>query len=174
MIEHWQSIAGFPGYEVSSQGRVKSFRKANHGIILCPIWTDRSYFVVNLYRDSQRFQRSIHRLVLETFRGPPALGQEARHLNGDPTDITLNNLAWGTPVENGADKRLHGSVRGEKHPRAKLTEQDVVILRRMRRLYPIAIWAWTFGVHRSTINKVLARETWHNGTTQTVEIRASS
>ena len=34
----------------------------------------------------------VHRLVLLTFVGKPTEGQEARHVNGVPTDNRLENL----------------------------------------------------------------------------------
>lgn len=41
--------------------------------------------------------RSLPRLVLETFLGPSEAGQQPLHLNGDPSDNRLENLAWVIP-----------------------------------------------------------------------------
>ena len=53
--------------------------------------------------------RLVHRLVLEAFVGPRPEGMVARHLNGDPGDNRLENLAWGTQSENNYDKVRHGT-----------------------------------------------------------------
>jgi hypothetical protein len=51
----------------------------------------------------------------------------ARHLNGNPQDNRLLNLAWGTASEN-RDQRLHGTLlQGEKIWTAKLTKWNVLI-----------------------------------------------
>lgn len=48
----------------------------------------------------------VHQLVAEVFIGPCPDGQEVRHLNGDPADNRVENLAYGTRSEN-----LRDSVR---------------------------------------------------------------
>lgn len=77
----------------------------------------------------------VHRLVLEAFVGPCPAGMVGCHNNGDHTDNRLENLRWDTPSANNLDRIAHtladprrntgGIVAGEKHHRAKLTE-DVV------------------------------------------------
>lgn len=53
--------------------------------------------------------RAVHVLVLEAFRGPrPGPDYEGRHLDGDPGNSALVNLAWGTRQENWGDRRRHG------------------------------------------------------------------
>ena len=77
----------------------------------------------------------VHRLVLLTFVGPPGEGQECRHLDGNPGNDCLANLAWGTSKENGQDRIRHGTQfhpSGEKQWCHKLTECDVRAMRRLR------------------------------------------
>jgi hypothetical protein len=50
----------------------------------------------------------VHRLVLETWRGPCPPGREARHLDGDASNNRLTNLRWGTHAENTWDVIRHG------------------------------------------------------------------
>jgi hypothetical protein len=107
---------------------------------------------------------TVHRLVATAFLGPRPAGLEVRHLNGDPTDCRLANLAYGTPAENGQDRVRHGTVArfpGAAHGRAKLTEANVREIRRRHvagespgRL------AAVFGVGRTTIRHIICRETW--------------
>jgi hypothetical protein len=70
---------------------------------------------------------------LEAFVGPCPSGQEAAHLDGDPANNRLDNLAWKTPVENMGDQEKHQTLNwGERHGGAKLTEADVIAIRQLR------------------------------------------
>lgn len=69
-------------------------------------------------RTDSRFKVGIHQLILETFVGPAPHGMECRHLNGNPADNRLQNLAWGTRRENVADSIKHGTFRGSNRRRA--------------------------------------------------------
>lgn len=42
----------------------------------------------------------VHQLVALTFLGPRPKGQEVRHLDGDPLNNAVTNLAYGTRSEN--------------------------------------------------------------------------
>lgn len=53
----------------------------------------------------------VHQLVAEAFIGPRPDGQEVRHLNGDPADNRVQNLAYGTRSQNVADAIRHGTYR---------------------------------------------------------------
>jgi hypothetical protein len=50
---------------------------------------------------------TIHRLVLEAFVGPRPEDMECRHLDGNPTNNRLDNLAWGYHWENMEDVQKH-------------------------------------------------------------------
>lgn len=105
-IERWLWITGFVGwYEVSNHGRVRSSRQGRIKPVQC--WVDkRGYWHVTL--DGR--QRKVHHLVLEAFVEPrPHPRSETRHLDGDPGHNWPGNLAWGTRLDNAADKRRHGT-----------------------------------------------------------------
>lgn len=66
------------------------------------------YLFVNLYQAAKvKTPVTVHRLVLEAFVGPRPDGMECRHLDGDPANNRLANLAWGSPVENASDRKRH-------------------------------------------------------------------
>ena len=44
--------------------------------------------------------RYVHQLVMEAFVGPRPAGMDTRHLDGNPANNALANLAYGTPSEN--------------------------------------------------------------------------
>ena len=117
MNEIWLPVPGFVGcYEVSSAGRVRSLDRLDRlgrrraGRILRAKPGSNGYPSVTLAadKDGRRPPRSVHVLVLEAFVGPRPEGTEARHLNDDPTDNRLENLAWGTPSDNARDRVRNG------------------------------------------------------------------
>jgi len=103
MGETWRRIPVHPGYEASSEGRVRSVdrtlsdgRQAG-GVVLSP-WLDKDgYPTVRLGRKNQQ----VHVLVCLAFHGPP----EVRHLDGNRRNGKPGNLAWGSHKENERDKR---------------------------------------------------------------------
>lgn len=71
----------------------------------------------------------VHRLVLEAFIGPCPPGTVACHGNGNGNS-RLCNLRWDTFCGNMADQYIHGTrVRGEHHPQARLSDQEVAEIR---------------------------------------------
>ena len=121
--EQWLPVVGYEGsYEVSDQGRVRSLdrvienplpsgtirRQKVSGRELIPgNQKSGGYFYVNL---SHKRQRSfhVHRLVMDAFVGPKPTALQTRHLNGNPSDNRLANLAYGTVSENAQDTIRHG------------------------------------------------------------------
>ena len=113
-IPEWEEF-----YEVSNDGRVRRFdywqpggNGARRLIPAGPVSTwenSDGYTNVELKRKKRRVLASVHVLVLEAFTGPrPLPDSVARHLDGNPANNTLANLAWGTPAENTQDMIRHG------------------------------------------------------------------
>lgn len=72
----------------------------------------------------------VHRLVMYTFVGPCPEGQEVRHLDGDPSNNNLSNLAYGTRKQNMQDAVRHGTTcRGSRNPQAQLDEDRVLMIK---------------------------------------------
>jgi len=157
--EKWADVPGFPGYSVSTLGRVVS-RLGRKPRFLAPgIRT--GYPSVILRRGNVSHNRRVHRLVLRAFVGDPKNGQEAAHADGDRRNARLDNLRWATAEENQADKIIHGTTnRGERCGSAKLTERDVLeILRR----YPAEMQkhlAKEYGVKKQCISAIVCGRTW--------------
>lgn len=155
-VEEWRPIAGFPKYEVSSAGRVRSPR-----CILKPTPTASGHLNVGLWRNGERAMRLVHRLALEAFSGPPGRGQECRHLDGNPGNNHQDNLRWGTRKENGEDKVMHGkSLRGRRHPNAKLTKEAVHEIRSASGYGWNTALAEKFGVSRTLVSAVRHGRAW--------------
>jgi len=93
--EVWDEVVGFPGYRVSSLGRVRSFRRTEPRDLRHQRHRDGTVFVVLMTLEGS-VPRYVHHVVLEAFRGPRGEGQEARFLNGVRDDCRLRNLVWGS------------------------------------------------------------------------------
>lgn len=132
--EVWNKVPGFEGYEVSNMGNVRSyrFRGGNGGLreTSKPLrkWADDlGYQHVTLMRANKRIPSRVHQIVLFAFVGPKPEGYHGAHLNGKPWDNRLSNLAWVTPKENAAHRKLHGTQpMGEESYMAKLTNDEVL------------------------------------------------
>ena len=122
MNEEWRDVSGWPGYSVSSTGRVKG----RSGKILRPA-VQEGYPTVRLHRSGARFGITVSRLMLLAFVGePPNSKYQAAHLDGNPGNNILSNLAWATPEENNSHKLRHGTqFFGEQLHSSVLTEKDV-------------------------------------------------
>lgn len=166
-----RDIPGFPGYRVdiegyvwSSRGRYKHTRPGMwRRLKQAPFSNGKAYRQAHLCRDDgTTANRGIHNLVLEVFVGPCPPGMMARHLDGNPSNNRLGNLAWGTAQDNAADRTRHGrTCRGERHHSARLSPADVMEIRRMKSLgLRTADLARRFGVDWGTIARAARGETW--------------
>lgn len=166
--ETWLPVPGFPGYEVSDEGRVKSLARRNlqgamrRERILKTDKTRAGYLLVRLASDGVKHARTVHSLVLLAFAGPCPEGQQTRHLNGVRDDNRLVNLAWGTIQENRADQKVHGTgMQGFNNPKAKLNEVDVERIFDLRRagFSQQVIGDW-IGTDQTHVSKILLGRHW--------------
>lgn len=128
--DYWRPVAGYPNYQVSRGGEVRSIKR---GKLLAQARGRRGYAVVNLYRWGQAKCFLVHRLVAAAFLGIIPPGWQINHLNGDKECNEVGNLEIVTAEENRQHAVRQGLVlRGEANPRAKLTEADVRDIRRQR------------------------------------------
>ena len=167
MNEEWRPIQGYDGYEVSSLGCVRSWRKlgARHAPPMSPRLKKQSTCVGGYLRVSLgREVKLVHRLVLEAFVGPAPEGMQCRHLNGTASDNRLVNLSWATPVDNNADKIAHGTHQaGTKNGRAKLSDSDVRAMRALReRGESFAKLGKKFGVSNQTAFGICKGKNWRH------------
>lgn len=171
MGEVWKDIPGFEGYyQVSSLGRVRSMDRTSKdfkgegrkikGRIRKPIraggW-GRAYLYITLTAGGRRARDYVHRLVVRAFLGEIPNGYDVHHVNAPTTDNRLENLAIRL-------KSYHYQEhsRGVSNGRAKLTEQDVLEIRRELNagISTAVELAGRFGVTDSCILMIKWGKTW--------------
>jgi hypothetical protein len=114
-MEVWKLVPGYDGkYEVSDQGQIRKGEK-----LLAQNVMRSGHKTVHLKRKTMY----VHRLVLFAFERAQPTGTriECRHMDGNPQNNALDNLAWGTVVENRADRRRLGE-------KAKLSKEQMLAL----------------------------------------------
>lgn len=123
--ERVKPVRGWPGYFVTSSGRVLSDRKGPRREMK-PMAGESGHERVMLYRgDGESSRPLIQRLVLEHFDRPPKDGEQACHIDGHPSNNQLWNLRWGSQSDNWQDRKRHGNRRSYQ----KLSRVDVDMIR---------------------------------------------
>lgn len=92
MVERWRVVPGFPGYKVSDQGRVSSFRRVELRILQPRIIFGR-YSIQLRNNDGKKRTLQIGALVLKVF-GESNGEHRVFYINDDPSDNRLENLQW--------------------------------------------------------------------------------
>lgn len=108
MTEHWKPIFQYHDrYQISDRGGVWSETKNRP---MTPYRHAVGYLAVGLWDGDHATTRYVHDLVAQAFLGDrPSPGHEVRHLDGDPLNNSVDNLAWGTRAENMRDAVRHGT-----------------------------------------------------------------
>ncbi len=169
MQDIWKDIPGYAGrYQASTGGQIRSldrveFRKHRHGGYAN--WAYKGKVMQARPKESGHLNvclglgnsKKVHRLVLETFVGPCPAGMECLHADGDPTNNRLENLRWGTRVENRADMRKHAQAYRRKQGSTWLSEGTIKQIKRDladpdRPTH--AVLAQKYGVHFNTISNI--------------------
>lgn len=154
-------VEEFPGYFVGSDGSVFSQKRSDHLRQVRPTVASNGYPMVSLRHISgKRKYLTVHRLVITAFVGAqPTSSHEVLHTNGNRKDCRVQNLRWGTRLENCKDMIDHGrSRRGKRNSQAKLTEAEVLQIRKMPGLHREI--AAQFGICRSLVGGIKSRTRW--------------
>lgn len=177
--EEWRDVPGYEGYyQVSNKGRVKATGWYKEARIKAPSINNRGYQLVSLYKNRKIKNFLVHRLVMLAFS--PIDDPDKMHVNHidlNKMNCLLENLEWCSNQENmdhfyrsdkAADHRIKSVLnpeilkRGEDHYRSKLTEKDVI---EMRKLYADGLRNMSelgrrFGVAGKTARSAIVGETW--------------
>lgn len=164
--EKWQDIFNYKGYyRISNFGNVKSLHRKER--ILKYKKSKNGYCQVCLYKHHIRKMYTVHRLVATHFIDNPKNKSEVNHLDGNKLNNHMTNLEWATRLENQKHASILGlqnRCKGENHPNAKLTEKDVIEIRRLllKKVSQRKI-ALIYNVSKSTINLINCNKIWNIG-----------
>jgi hypothetical protein len=180
-FEEWEPIKGYEGmYEISSFGRIKSLEKdviINGGgirkqpTIIMKQQMDRKgycYITLPILKKNNSKDRSkkykIHRLVGFSFIKRKKGQNEINHRFGVKHDNRYHQLEWSTHQENVIDSYSKGmkiGVRGERSHYAKLKEDDILMIRKLKNEgVSVKEIASRYATSVSYIYDICKRKTW--------------
>ena len=138
-LEKWKEIEGFPHYEVSNYGKVRSKdRYVKHpygkrilkGKVLAGGLDKDGYKLVSLYYgDGGKATAKVHRLVSIAFIPNPEDKPQVNHKDGNKINNHVDNLEWATCSENvqhSFDTNLKQPSRRKKVAQIDLKTNEVI------------------------------------------------
>lgn len=176
MKESWKIIEITNGlYEVCNLGKVSRIgqrvARKNGTTVYVPSNVlsvkvgKKGYCTVNLTMNNRKKTQYLHRLVAMAFIPNPENKPDVNHLDGNKSNNLVSNLAWVTKSENSKhafDTGLNRAYKGEKHNLAKLTNVEVLKIRKEHipfvNTYPML--AKKYSVRPNTIRSIVKRYTW--------------
>lgn len=162
--EEWKPLLGYDyDYDVSNLGRVRISYKDTDRIKILKQWEtgkDRVHLSVNLKLDGKNAIKLVHHLVAQLWLPPKPAGLIILHGPRGRRDNCPDNLSYGTYQQNaGPDRERDGTiVKGEQSYWAKLTEKDVIEIRKSTKT--CSALAREYGVSVTTISKARTGKTW--------------
>lgn len=150
-------IPSKPNYFATLEGSI-----TRNGKTIKPRSNGRGYLRIKTSVCGQLKDAYVHRLVCEAYHGPCPPNMECRHKDGNRSNNAPGNLQWATKAQNEADKKNHGTiVRGERVKGAKLTQEQVIAIRREvtsgRSIKEIAP---AYGVTPQSLSSVVSGSRW--------------
>ncbi len=160
-MEIWKKIDGFPSYDISNHGSVKSYKYLEPRILKASKDGD-GYYMVSLCKNNTKKTCKIHKLVLEAFVKTKPEGMQCCHNDGNRLNNHISNLRWDTGKANYEDRIKHGdNPIGENSGNVKLTEEKVL---EIRCLYESGVsrkqLRKDFDTSPHNIFRIIHRETW--------------
>jgi DNA-binding transcriptional regulator YiaG len=171
--EEWRPIVGYENlYQVSNLGGVRRFSD----------WFAMSFHIgnggyknISLYKNGGKKRFRVHRVVMASFVGPCPHEMEVNHMDGNKSNNRVENLEYVSGEQNklhairmgliasgdrnGTRTHPESVIRGEKSGQSKLTEDDVLEIRKSFG-FSMRCLARKYNVSKSTIEKVLHGFSW--------------
>lgn len=168
-MEVWKDIKGYEGlYQVSNMGRVKSLKRKSRNLnneedrILKHAVNKFGYCHFSLSKFNESKTMTMHRVVAKYFIPNPKNKPCVNHINGIKTDNKVENLEWVTYSENmkhAYKKGLNKQI-GETCNTAKLTEQDVLDIFKLKKFFTNKELCNIFGVKQVQMWRILNKKRW--------------
>lgn len=152
-----RSVPGYDGYSVSAEGSM-----VGPAGPMRPMLAEKGHAYVLTSRPGVPRKLFVHRAVLLAFVGPPPPGKPwALHRDDIPSNNSLGNLYWGSRQDNADDRVRNGNApRGEGSVCSKLTNDQVIEIRRRRPAESLRSLAAEFGVSHTAIRRAALGKNW--------------
>ena len=166
-MEEFKSISGYPDYEVSNLGNVRSLdrvvfhRNGNLNLKGKPIkMRIKNYGYVMLMEKGVSNNFYIHRLVALAFITNPENKSQVNHIDGNKFNNILSNLEWNTPKENLSHARINGLMNqnGSDSVKSKITEKEALEIR-ISNLTCKAL-SLIYGISTTSVHNIKSKKTW--------------
>lgn len=95
-MEIWKNIEGYPNYQVSNFGNVRSlnYHREGESKILKTSLNHKGYQLVSLYKNNKRKTFQVHRLVAQAFIQNPDNLPQVNHKDENKQNNCVDNLEW--------------------------------------------------------------------------------
>lgn len=165
-----RGIHGYKGYKINNKGEVisiaKKMKMPHGGFYSYPQMIRkqqkmRGYMYVKLMKNGIPKMSLVHRLVAEAFI--PNINKKpcVNHKDSNRANNNVSNLEWVTHKENMEHASRAGHMTGNGELVAKLTRNEVYIIRKLKGKRTTAQIAFSFGVAPRTIRDIFNGRTWN-------------
>ena len=168
MREVFEDLKGYEdSYQISDSGRIFTKRRLvgnqiYYGRELVPQLTSDGYLKVTLSKNCESKKYYLHRLVAIQFLDNPDNLPQVNHIDGNKLNNSITNLELCTKQENQNHAVRMGLMqRGQNRPSAKLTEEKVLEIYKLKGILKSQDIADKYSVSKNTINCILRGSKWN-------------
>lgn len=156
------TIPEHDGYYASKDGKILSLVRKDKPLIMKQMYGTRNHKYVYMYKDKKMQKVWVHRAVRSAIDGEDKKDMICRHLDDNPDNNNVENLAWGTIQDNADDRgKNRGYENGTKSSFSKLTDEKVMdIRRRYSEGESSKSLSSEYGVARNTILQIVRGNKW--------------
>ena len=166
--EIWKAIKGYEGkYEVSNLAKIRSLLNTNEmkretpKVLKLQISKSGGYYVIGLFKKSNRQLIKVHRLVAENFIPNTQNKPFVNHKDGNKLNNAINNLEWCNSLENNIHAYENGlKQRGENVKCSKLQNHEVLEI--FNSNIPRKELALNYGICYSVVYGIQAGWQWNH------------
>lgn len=167
MREVFEDLKGYEdSYQISDSGRIFTKRRLvgnqiYYGRELIPQLTNDGYLKVTLSKNGECKKFYLHRLVAIQFLDNNMNLPQVNHKDGNKLNNNVTNLEWCTKQENQNHAVRNNLMQhGQDRPSAKLTEDNVLEIYKLKGILTGQAIADIYGVSKNTINCILRGSKW--------------